>query len=234
MTANGGCEEAVPGRSDHARGFVFRSILLRAAFLIAVAPPLASAAPASSAAASSVRKRSGNTAHEDRRAPVEGGGLKKRWYGWQTLSVDAAALGLGILVGVATASDSRRVSTAGVLTPLLPSVFGSPIVHYLHGRAGTGLASFGLRLGIPAAGALLGATLAECPAYATQYECGSQRALQGATIAMMATITADATLLAWEPHATPGAGFERPPSITLTSRVNVTPGFVGVSLDGRM
>lgn len=57
--------------------------------------------------------------------------FESRWYGWQTLMVDGAA----ILI----ASD--------VSVPIY--VLGGPIVHWSHGNVGRGFGSLGLRVGAP-------------------------------------------------------------------------------------
>ena len=57
--------------------------------------------------------------------------FEPRWYGWQTLMVDGAA----ILI----ASD--------VSVPIY--VLGGPIVHWSHGNVGRGFGSLGLRVGAP-------------------------------------------------------------------------------------
>jgi hypothetical protein len=73
-----------------------------------------------------------------------------RWYGWQILAIDAAAL------GVAAASDGEGAELA--LTSL---VLSGPLVHAFHGHGGRALGSLGLRLGAPIAGAYAMAAMCE-------------------------------------------------------------------------
>src|SRR6478735_3261542 len=75
------------------------------------------------------------------------------WYGWQTLLVDGAALGVtigGFWVRPAN-QDWSVVSIAGIGAWAV----GAPIVHWSHGRVGVGFASLGFRLALPALGLLL-------------------------------------------------------------------------------
>jgi len=75
------------------------------------------------------------------------------WYGWQTLLVDGAALGVtvgGFWLRPAH-QDWSVVSIAGIGAWAV----GAPVVHWSHGRVGVGFASLGLRLALPALGLLL-------------------------------------------------------------------------------
>lgn len=79
-----------------------------------------------------------------RTAPAE-----RSWYGWQILLADAASFAC---VGV-TEQEAC----------LLGFALSGPVVHTLHGRPGRGLASLGLRVGLPLIGALIGSAVANCP-----------------------------------------------------------------------
>jgi len=75
------------------------------------------------------------------------------WYGWQTLLVDGAALGVtvgGFWLRPAH-QDWSVVSIAGIGAWAV----GAPIVHWSHGRVGVGFASLGFRIALPALGLLL-------------------------------------------------------------------------------
>jgi hypothetical protein len=63
---------------------------------------------------------------------------ERRWYGWQTLLADAASI---TLVAVGGAREDAGVAGIGTLGYFL----GAPTVHWAHGHAGKGFASFGLR-----------------------------------------------------------------------------------------
>jgi hypothetical protein len=65
----------------------------------------------------------------------------RRWYGWQTLAVDAAALATALTGYAANDWSGNIPGTIGILGYL----FGPPIVHWVHGHAGRGAADLGLR-----------------------------------------------------------------------------------------
>ncbi|HET9956257.1 MAG TPA: hypothetical protein VFQ61_17235 [Polyangiaceae bacterium] len=117
----------------------------------------------------------------------------KHWYGWQTLLVDGAALGIvagGFAVRPAH-SDWSVVSVVGVGAWVL----GAPAVHLAHGRVGVSFASLGLRLALPA----LGGYLASRPC--SSGECSAQTlgVLVGAAL-IPAPMLIDAVWLAREPR----------------------------------
>ncbi|MBX3129021.1 MAG: hypothetical protein KF718_20055 [Polyangiaceae bacterium] len=80
------------------------------------------------------------------RAPRE---RERQWYGWQTLTLDGAALGTLLL---AAAADSSELVVVSGLTYAV----GPALVHTGHGRPGAALGSIALRLGGPAIGGYLG------------------------------------------------------------------------------
>src|SRR5512140_417237 len=69
------------------------------------------------------------------------------WYGWQTLLVDAGAIGL------ATVSANSTGAGYGALGLY---AFGGPLVHVLHDRAGIGGLDLGIRVGGPIVLGLIG------------------------------------------------------------------------------
>jgi hypothetical protein len=73
----------------------------------------------------------------------------KRWYGWQTMAVDGLALGLTV---TGLTSELPALTSVGLGTYAL----GPPVVHAAHGKVGTGLASFGIRVLAPVGGGALG------------------------------------------------------------------------------
>jgi hypothetical protein len=68
--------------------------------------------------------------------------VTSRWYGWQTLIGDGAAL--AVMLGGAAAREPKLLN-AGYALFLL----GPPVVHTAHGNWGRGLASAGIRLAAP-------------------------------------------------------------------------------------
>jgi len=83
---------------------------------------------------------------------------QRHWYGWQTLISDGASVA-ALIVGSAIGNDSKGNNTLAGFG-LVGYAFAPGVVHFTHGNVGRGFASFGLRLGLPLAGAFLGASLA--------------------------------------------------------------------------
>lgn len=110
------------------------------------------------------------------------------WYGGQTLLVDALSIG-AVLLGAT--SDGGSLAAAGGLG----YVFGGPIVHAAHGHVGKPFASFGMRVGLPIGGALLG-----CAAQGKQG--GDFGCLGGAALGFLAggiaAISLDAGVIAYD------------------------------------
>ncbi len=76
-----------------------------------------------------------------------------RWYGWQTLATDGAAIALA---GLSMASDGSTSSAIFGASALGTYVLGGPTVHAAHGRWGAAAGSLALRVVTPVAGALVG------------------------------------------------------------------------------
>jgi hypothetical protein len=73
----------------------------------------------------------------------------QRWYGWQTLLVDAAALTL-VIAGAIVAGDSRRNEDIGlgmVIGGTIVGLAGAPVVHMAHSKWNNAGVSSGIRLG---------------------------------------------------------------------------------------
>jgi hypothetical protein len=70
------------------------------------------------------------------------------FYGWQNLGVDAASIAL---LAVSMDTDDDGAGKVGASLALGGYLFGSPIVHAMHGNTGRALGSFALRLGVPIA-----------------------------------------------------------------------------------
>ena len=85
---------------------------------------------------------------------------EETWYGYQTLIVDGASLGL-ILGGAAIANHPGSSDSGGsvALAGGIGYVLGAPVVHWMHGRIGPGFGSLGLRVGLPLAGLFWGAVI---------------------------------------------------------------------------
>jgi len=81
-------------------------------------------------------------------APEEPREPETRSYAEQTLIVDGVAVGLAI-AALGTNQPHGSGQTSDTLAGLSATTFGlgAPIVHFIHGRVGTGFASLGIRLG---------------------------------------------------------------------------------------
>ncbi len=106
-----------------------------------------------------------------------------QWYGWQILIVEGGAAGISLL-GL-TGTDAFAFVGAGV------SVLGPAIVHWAHGKIGTGFGSLGVRLALPSFGALIGV--------------GADRdsatgAIVGASIGYLVAIVLDVSVFARTPQ----------------------------------
>jgi hypothetical protein len=77
------------------------------------------------------------------------------WYGWQVLAGDGAWV-LGTAGCLAAGGDNL------CLVPALGYLVAGPVIHGTHGKAGRAFGSAGLRAGLPLAGAVLGAAVANC------------------------------------------------------------------------
>jgi hypothetical protein len=112
-----------------------------------------------------------------------------RWYGWQTLAADGAAIGL--LATTWSVGDGTLAEAGAVLTYWL----GAPFVHVAHERPLTALASTGLRAGAPLTGALVAYALLDCSG---QDFCGLGAIAVGAPIGAGVAIVVDGAVLARE------------------------------------
>lgn len=122
--------------------------------------------------------------------------LRRHWYGWQTLMSDGVSVTV-FLAGVSLSESSSDHGTAQSLAwfGLLGYELAPGIVHFAHRNPGRGFASFGMRLGLPLAGAFLGASLASgCDANL----CEASGAGAGILLGMGAAIAIDAAVFAYD------------------------------------
>lgn len=133
----------------------------------------------------------------------------EEWYGWQTLTTDAASV--TFLVGFGVASGRNNDSTAAVFATACAGAYflGGPIVHAAHDNWGKAAGSLGLRVGAPFAGALLGLVLASAGDGGNDMA-GAMSAV-GAMLGIATAVTVDAAVLGYEtvhdePVVMPAAG----------------------------
>jgi hypothetical protein len=121
-------------------------------------------------------------------------GPRRSWYGWQTLTAD----GISTLLFITGASLADRGDDTGETLAwgsLAGYEFAPGILHFVHKNPGRGFASFGIRLGMPLAGAFLGAAAASgC----SGYECEAGGAGAGFLLGMGGAIAIDAAVLAYD------------------------------------
>ena len=132
-----------------------------------------------------------------------------RWYGYQTLIADGAMVALGS-VGLALKEPTlTTVGTAGYF-------LGGPVLHWAHGRAGTGFADLGLRVAFPIGGLIVGALVGAiaAPKNGSADKDASTILVAtgiGAAAGLVAAVVFDAAILAEETvHVEPGEARQRP------------------------
>lgn len=117
-----------------------------------------------------------------------------QWYGWQTLSLDAAAVLLAF-----GASGGTALSEAAPLmgaTSLGTYALGAPITHLAHDNPGRAIGSLLLRGGLPIAFGAAGVGIEDCPDGGDF--CGLSGALYGGLVGALTAVVVDATLLSYE------------------------------------
>jgi hypothetical protein len=140
-----------------------------------------------------------------------------RWYGWQTLLSDGAALSLLFAVGATLQNDN-----AGRLigASLAMYMVGGPVIHATRGNWGRAAGSLGLRAGAPLLGGALGDSLQDCSG--EDELCGLTGALIGGTLGALTAMIVDSAALARET-------VRDPPLIVPSLRMGRSGTCVGVS-----
>ena len=149
-----------------------------------------------------------------------------RWYGWQTLSADAATALTTVLV-VQTGNAGLAATNLGAGFSL-----GGPIVHLAHGRPLVALGDLAIRAGGVVLGALVAEAAFNCHApsgppgsenddHGAYGICQDLAVAYGGAIAGVAAIVVDASALSWDKPstgsaATVGRSFTLEPTLTLT------------------
>jgi hypothetical protein len=182
-------------------------------------------APATGAFAAPVPSPPPSPADQGDAQGDEGEQEKLVWYGYKLLLADAASLTL-VFAGIG--SDLAPLGVTG-----LGGVFlGGPIVHGIEGQGGRALASLGLRVGMPLAGAAL-ATWSYNRGNDKSGECdcmgGFLATAGGLVLGMGAAMLVDAAFLGWrsEPIASDNK------SLSLVPSFGLAPGGGSVGLAGR-
>lgn len=125
---------------------------------------------------------------------------RSKWYGWQNLTADGAALTIFILA--AGQRDGEALLWSGLATYAL----AGPIIHFAHENVGGGFASLGLRVGAPLGGMLLGCAADDSKG---MFGCIGGAAL-GFIVGYTAAVAIDASVLAYEPESSARTSKARP------------------------
>jgi hypothetical protein len=121
-----------------------------------------------------------------------------RWYGWQIIITDSAGSLLSAIGALTPGGAGIALGVTGGAVAFL----GGPIVHWAHGHVGRGFASmFGLRLGLPVAGALLGAGLGAAAGGGRAEPIATGAYIVGGLAALTGVIV-DIAALAYDPPVT--------------------------------
>jgi hypothetical protein len=120
-----------------------------------------------------------------------------RWYGWQTLATDGAAVGL-ISASLATVDNGRNSPSSALAWGALGVyALGAPVMHFVHENPGRGLASFGMRVGGPIVLGFTGAVLEDCGGGGGDF-CGLGGALIGTSLGIIGAVAVDAAVFAYD------------------------------------
>lgn len=145
---------------------------------------------------------------------------RQRWYGWQLMLADAASVGL--YTWSTAGNPLENPSTVGLIGAQL-YLFGPPVIHaVMHDKPKTGLASLGLRLGLPLLGAGMsslighGIGLRRCPREQglCQAVAVGSAAYIGLGVGYLTAIGLDAAWLAWEDEPVPARAVRWAPVVT--------------------
>jgi hypothetical protein len=162
---------------------------------------------------------------------------RDRWYGWQTLTVDGAALFVLISSVTVFGSDNRNPTGDGVATSLLALsgttyLLGGPIVHAAHGNWPAAAESLGLRVALPLFVGFLGGSASNCANSSDEdHPSGLCQAVAigiGATIGIGIAVALDAAVLAREerPAKSAALGLSAIPFVS-ADRSHAVIGFAG-------
>lgn len=134
---------------------------------------------------------------------------KPTWYGYEALIADA------LFIGVAATTPLWHFDAGPALGVADAAAFGltAPMIHSVHDHADVALASFGLHVGVPLAGMLVGLTVASafpssCGEESNPFLCANDNLAWGAYAGLVSGAglgaILDAVLLAWEKPSSHG------------------------------
>jgi hypothetical protein len=108
-------------------------------------------------------------------------------------------MSLALIVGSIALVDSGGDSPSAALGwgALGTYTLGTPILHLVHENPGRAFASLGIRVGAPIALGVIGAAAEDCANHGGDF-CGLGGALVGATMGIVAAVTIDAAVFAYD------------------------------------
>jgi hypothetical protein len=147
-------------------------------------------------------------------------GTERKWYGWQTLTTDGAAL---TMISLAALDSRSSANTDLLIGSLLSYSLGGPLVHAAHEHAGKVVGSLALRLGLPFGGAALGTMIGQ----PCRGEVGCLgEAIVGGFLGIGAAIAIDASMLAYDDVPRSPRALSATPFVAM-DRKSATAGVVG-------
>lgn len=148
-----------------------------------------------------------------------------RWYGWQTLVTDGAAIGLvtgGIVLDEASHVSSSVLADGVIGLGVASYALGGPIVHFAHRNPGRAFASLALRIGLPI---ILGYGAIAIICGDSGEFCGLV-AIPGGALGIATAITLDASVLARDQVPVNRAAFSIVPTLRV-DRERASIGLIG-------
>ncbi len=152
----------------------------------------------------------------------------ERWYGWQTLAADGAALAL--VIGGAAVTSQVDQGAYIIMAGGVVHVVGGPIIHFTHQRIAAGFGSMGLRAALPVFGAAIGASAEDCSG---GFVCGLVGGFIGFFLGFSGSIAIDAAALAYEETTPEDPNYGRAaPTPTWAVLPNLTADQTGLAVIG--
>jgi hypothetical protein len=170
-------------------------------------------------------------ASEERRERTESA---RRWYGWQTLATDAAAIAMASSVPLTHENTSRTYEGAVIVMTATTYLLGGPVVHVAHDKVGTGAGSLGLRVGCPLLLGAAGYALGGGPGSGGDngWIGGVMGGIVGGTLGVVVAMTIDASVLAYDHGPQPPTASPPRPQAAFAPTASGGPGWFEIGAAG--
>jgi hypothetical protein len=142
----------------------------------------------------------------------------RQWYGYQIMAADLASAGLAIF------GSQAAVGEIGLLV-------GPSVIHGIHGRTGLAITSPVLRVLLPVAGALIGASATPCSNTQDDSSCAMGGAILGGGIGLLTAMILDWSL-AWQTVEAPATFARESEKQSHTSGFHLTAAGVSPTASG--